>query len=287
MEITFVRVVGLIMGTRIWYKMWDAEKDDNAAFNVRLDAVLREIGERGRLMVADAVPPVAQLKLEAPKIQAPAATPVLVRAATDATLGPASEAAQSLAPAPTSIAATTSPRTHSAPAPVAAALGTPAIPTTTTPGANSSTLSQERDELLRQMQQISAQLASIDMSASAPIQQPVVTQAHRWTHDQDYIHNGSPSSSQLLFLERERERRSSQVERERADRLERTEQRAERAEQRAERERSERERSERQRERAERSSETRLIAAFASGSCACGLGAAIGGVGVAWSLKKT
>ena len=42
-----VLAVGLIMGTRLWYAMWDAEKDDDSAFERRLDSVVREIGERG------------------------------------------------------------------------------------------------------------------------------------------------------------------------------------------------------------------------------------------------
>ena len=36
----------------VWnrYAMWDAEKDDDAAFERRLDNVVREIGERGKLI---------------------------------------------------------------------------------------------------------------------------------------------------------------------------------------------------------------------------------------------
>eukprot|EP01046_Picozoa_sp_COSAG06_P119432 COSAG06_NODE_66698_length_253_cov_2.000000_1_plen_49_part_01 len=37
--------------------MWDAEKDDDAAFERRLDTVVREIGERGKLLAPEAVPP--------------------------------------------------------------------------------------------------------------------------------------------------------------------------------------------------------------------------------------
>jgi hypothetical protein len=40
--------LGLILGTRMWYAMWDAEQDDDAAFNNRLDSVVREIGDRGK-----------------------------------------------------------------------------------------------------------------------------------------------------------------------------------------------------------------------------------------------
>eukprot|EP01051_Picozoa_sp_SAG22_P033892 SAG22_NODE_15079_length_357_cov_1.217054_1_plen_41_part_10 len=36
--------VGLILGTRMWYAMWDAENDDEAAFERRVDSVTREIG---------------------------------------------------------------------------------------------------------------------------------------------------------------------------------------------------------------------------------------------------
>jgi hypothetical protein len=41
----------------MWYAMWNAEKDDDSAFERRLDAVVREIGDRGKLMVPEAVTP--------------------------------------------------------------------------------------------------------------------------------------------------------------------------------------------------------------------------------------
>ena len=52
--------VGLILGTRMWYAMWDAENDDEAAFERRVDSVTREIGERGKLNVPESVPPVRE-----------------------------------------------------------------------------------------------------------------------------------------------------------------------------------------------------------------------------------
>ena len=58
--------------------MWDAENDDDAAFERRMASVVREVGERGKLIVAEPVPP--------------------VRAPTPA---PAPEPARALAPAPT------------------------------------------------------------------------------------------------------------------------------------------------------------------------------------------
>jgi hypothetical protein len=52
--------VGLILGTRMWYAMWDAENDDEAAFERWVDSVTREIGERGKLDVPESVPPVRE-----------------------------------------------------------------------------------------------------------------------------------------------------------------------------------------------------------------------------------
>ena len=40
------------------YGMWDAENDDDAAFERRMASVVREVGERGKLIVAESVPPV-------------------------------------------------------------------------------------------------------------------------------------------------------------------------------------------------------------------------------------
>ena len=40
------------------YGMWDAENDDDAAFDRRMASVVREVGERGKLFVVESVPPV-------------------------------------------------------------------------------------------------------------------------------------------------------------------------------------------------------------------------------------
>ena len=48
-----VVAVGLIMGTRMWYAMWDAENDDDATFESRMDSLVREIGERGKVLVPE------------------------------------------------------------------------------------------------------------------------------------------------------------------------------------------------------------------------------------------
>ena len=79
--------VGLILGTRMWYAMWDAENDDEAAFERRVDSVTREIGERGKLNVPESVPPVREA--------APTPAPAPARA-----VAPGVALAPSLAPAP-------------------------------------------------------------------------------------------------------------------------------------------------------------------------------------------
>ena len=38
--------LGLILGTRMWYAFWEADQDDDAAFETRLDRVVREIGAK-------------------------------------------------------------------------------------------------------------------------------------------------------------------------------------------------------------------------------------------------
>ena len=46
--------VGLIMGTRLWYAMWDANEDDDAAFERRANPMLREIGDRCKVVAVEA-----------------------------------------------------------------------------------------------------------------------------------------------------------------------------------------------------------------------------------------
>jgi hypothetical protein len=76
--------LGLILGTRLWYAMWDADQDDDAAFERRLGSVLREMADRGKLMVAEAVPPEriapAPAPAPAPAAAAPVSAPALIPA---------------------------------------------------------------------------------------------------------------------------------------------------------------------------------------------------------------
>ena len=62
------------------YGMWDAENDDDAAFERRMASVVREVGERGKLIVAESVPPARWERSPTP--------------------APAPEPARALAPAP-------------------------------------------------------------------------------------------------------------------------------------------------------------------------------------------
>lgn len=98
-------VVGLIMGTRLWYQFWDAESDDDSAFERRLDGLVREIGDRGKLIsvMPEAVPPGAAsmpTHARAPSV-APAPAPVPAAAP---------PVAAALAPAPGSTQAPAAPR---------------------------------------------------------------------------------------------------------------------------------------------------------------------------------
>ena len=56
--------------------MWDAEKDDDAAFERRLDSVVREIGERGKALLPEAVTPFRE-QTPVP-VPAPAPSPCLL-----------------------------------------------------------------------------------------------------------------------------------------------------------------------------------------------------------------
>ena len=134
--------LGLILGTRMWYGFWDADGDDDAAFEKRVNLVIREVGERGKPMLLEAVPPAAVRRAPAP---APAPAPVCAPAPA---LAPVPAPAPALAPV------------H-APAPVpAAALAL--APTTPAP-ASVPTMSQGYSPSLQQ----SVQLSSVSQHATS------------------------------------------------------------------------------------------------------------------------
>ena len=50
---------GLIIGTRMYYRFHGSELDDEAVFEERMDALVRELGDRGlaKAQLPEAVPP--------------------------------------------------------------------------------------------------------------------------------------------------------------------------------------------------------------------------------------
>ena len=91
--------LGMLLGTRMWYAMWGADQEDDAAFERRLDSVVREIGDRGMRMVSEVVP------LPRAHSAVPAPAPALVRAPTPA-LGMHPKLTVPPAPAPTTVVGT-------------------------------------------------------------------------------------------------------------------------------------------------------------------------------------
>jgi len=68
--------LGLLLGTRMYYRFYDAEHEDQASFEKRIDAVVREIGDRGQpkaklALVSEGVPPPAAPQPAPPEIKGP------------------------------------------------------------------------------------------------------------------------------------------------------------------------------------------------------------------------
>ena len=87
--------LGLLLGARLWYPFWDADQDDDDAFEKRLDAVCKEIGDRGKPKLPEAVPPPAQAPARVPA-SVPAPAPAVSRTPVSA---PPAAAAPALAAA--------------------------------------------------------------------------------------------------------------------------------------------------------------------------------------------
>ena len=131
--------VGLILGTRMWYAMWDAENDDEAAFERRVDSVTREIGERGKLNVPESVPPVREA--------APTPAPAPARA-----VAPAVALAPSRAPAPASaLSSTTGAATAPSPSPTSTLVSQPRGTAAITPNIASSVQEQQQQTAPQQV----------------------------------------------------------------------------------------------------------------------------------------
>ena len=109
--------LGLIMGTRLYYKFFGKNLEEESAFEGQMDMLVREIGERGKPHLSEAVPPTAS---STPRGRAPAPAP----APEPARAPPRAAAlAPALAPAPAP-----APRLSPAPAPAPAAVVPAATP---------------------------------------------------------------------------------------------------------------------------------------------------------------
>jgi hypothetical protein len=52
--------LGLIMGSRLYYSFHGDELNDEAVFESHVDSLIREIGDRGKVGLSEAVPPAAK-----------------------------------------------------------------------------------------------------------------------------------------------------------------------------------------------------------------------------------
>ena len=66
------------MGTRLWYAMWDANEDDDAAFQRRANPLLREIGDRCKVVAVET----GQQPHEPTQVPSPAPTRQVAQAQT-------------------------------------------------------------------------------------------------------------------------------------------------------------------------------------------------------------
>ena len=66
--------LGIILGTRLWYLFCDCEHEPTPAFENRLDAVIRVIGDRCKNAVAKPVTPAQKPSEGVPPATAPAAS---------------------------------------------------------------------------------------------------------------------------------------------------------------------------------------------------------------------
>ena len=124
------------------YGFWDADQDDDVAFDRRLSAVLREVGDRGKLVLSEAVPPSFREPTPAP---APAPAPVRASAAVATRLP-----APALAPVPAPAPARSMALAALASAPTApATVSSPATPRTDAPQQSYTTSSMQQHDSMQ------------------------------------------------------------------------------------------------------------------------------------------
>ena len=181
------------MRHRRWYAFWDVAQDDDAAFEKRVDSVVREIGERGKPQVLPEVVAPVKMSQLASKARAVAVTsapaPVVV---------PVPAVAPAPAPAP-------APRAP-APAPAAATLAPLAV-----------------DELMRQVQQISSQLtgaaSTSQLSEVFHLERERAAERERAERAERVERERVERAEKAERLERERTLRIDKADRESAERM--------------------------------------------------------------------
>ena len=191
--------VGLILGTRMWYAMWDAENDDEAAFERRVDSVTREIGERGKLNVQESVPPVREA--------APTPAPAPARA-----VAPGVALAPSLAPAPApALSSTTGAATAPSPSPTSALVSQPRGTAATMPNIASSV--QEQQPTAPQQVSSSAHVAAFGTGASLMEVSAFMTEQLKAQVVEQHAHDNEQHAEMIrLLVERETQARAEKVE---------------------------------------------------------------------------
>eukprot|EP01052_Picozoa_sp_SAG31_P036725 SAG31_NODE_4627_length_3087_cov_1.113788_1_plen_339_part_00 len=192
--------VGLILGTRMWYAMWDAENDDEAAFERRVDSVTREIGERGKLNVPESVPPVREA--------APTPAPAPARA-----VAPAVALAPSLAPAPApGLSSTTGAATAPSPSPTSTLVSQPRGTAAITPNIASSVQEQQQPTAPQQVSS-SAHAAVSGTGASLMEVSAFMTEQLKAQVVEQRAHDNEQHAEMIrLLVERETQARAEKVE---------------------------------------------------------------------------
>lgn len=189
--------------------MWDADQDDDIAFETRLNPIVREIGRRGQNALQQGTPAVkTQPSGDLPHHFSP---PASVVARVHPTPVPAPASGPTPASTPFALQVATADRA-SLRAPTPGLASSANQDSTDIEIDISSRLALERDSLMQQVQDLSAQLASFEQGSAT-------------TASRSLTNASMTQLSEAYYLERaerqmERERVERQAERERAERHE-------------------------------------------------------------------
>jgi flagellar biosynthesis protein FlhF len=118
--------------------MWDAEKDNDIAFEQRVDSLCREIGDRGKPVLPESVPPVTAMTSPAP---APAPVPIPAQAPAPTLAAALARGKPVLPESVLPVTAMTRPAPAPAPVPIPAQAPAPTLAPTAATSRTSRTLS--------------------------------------------------------------------------------------------------------------------------------------------------